>query len=230
MAKAEVAAECLTPSYSPRMTVKSIEDEDVVPSFLNRHDNLFYKRESPPKNPSDKLPTIETEGDQKTTGFVPIKINVRLLDSHLIFGGCGESPYRTSVRTSVVCTALLGEIALFGAGLVLYEGYDVFGSYNPDDPQPDYDIGREGIVAGVSVCIQLFISIIMMFLYTRQPKAASFFNILLIIAYVAGITGMSIFYTKYWSMIWMVGSGVAAIIEILVAQTVLMIFIFGINR
>ena len=148
----------------------------------------------------------------------------------MIFSGLGQNPYSRSVRTSVICTAILGEIALYGAVLVFYEGYDVFGSYDPEDPQPDYQIGREGILAGISVGIQLFISIIMILLYSRQPKAAIFTNILLIFVYVAEIVGLSIFYTKYWSMIWMVGFGFAAIIEILVAQTVLMIFVYGLNR
>ena len=85
-------------------------------------------------------------------------------------------------------------------------------------------------MAGISVGIQLFISILMIYLYSHKPKAAFFTNISLIFLYTALIVGLSIFFTKYWNMIWMVGFGVSAIIEILVAQTVLMIFIYGLNR
>jgi len=200
-------------------------------SDLDMHENLFKSVSAPDLGSPIHLPTImEVDSNQKIPGLVPIKTNIRILGSHLIFSGLGQNPYSRSVRTSVICTALLGEIALYGAGLVFYEGYDVFGSYNPDVPQPDYEIGREGILAGISVGIQLCISIIMILLYSCRPKAAMITNILLISVYVAGIVGLSIFYNKYWSMIWMVGSGVAAIIEILVAQTVLMIFIYGLNR
>jgi len=177
---------------------------------------------------------METEGPvtaNRLEDLVPIKVNkISMLSAHLIFGGCRKIPYSKTVRTSVFCTALLGEMALFGAALFYFEGDDVFGSYNPDDPQPDYEIYREGVLAGISVGIQLLVSIIMVFLYSRQSKLATFTNIVLIFAYVAAIVGMSIYYTKYWSMIWAVGSGVAAVIEILLAQTVLMVFIYCINR
>ena len=161
---------------------------------------------------------------------MPFKRNISLLSAHLIFGGCHQTPYSKTVRTCVVCTALLGEIALFGAGLVLFEGTEVFSSYNSSDSQPDYDITRESILAGASVLIQLCISTLMVFLYSRQPKAATFTNTLLVFVNLVGIVGLSVFYSKYWSMIWMVGYGVAFIIEILIAQTVLMVFIYNMHR
>ena len=70
----------------------------------------------------------------------------------------------------------------------------------------------------------------MAWLYSRQPKAATYTNTLLVFAYLAVIIGLSAVYTKYWSMIWLVGFGIAAMIEILLAQTVIMFFIYIKNR
>ena len=171
------------------------------------------------------------EMDARVLGLIPIKINtITLLSAHLIFGGCRTIPYSKTIRASVVCTALLGEIAFFGAGLLIYEGYDVFNSYDSDSPQPDYEVSREAVLAGVSVVVQLFISIILTFLYTRIPKAATLINILLIMIYSAGAVLMSVFFTTYWSMIWVVGAGVTTVLEILVAQTVLMFVSYCMSR
>ena len=68
----------------------------------------------------------------------------------------------------------------------------------------------------------------MVLLYSRQPKAATITYTLLILTYLEVVIGLSVFYTKYWSMIWLVGFGVAVVIKILIAQTVLMVFIYGI--
>lgn len=234
MAKAETPVEAMTP-------VKYIDDEK--PRFLDRHlDDLFYKRKaegSPvePATPSTAGATMETSSAKfeginlsSARGLVPIKPAVSLLTAHLIFGGARGTPYNATIRTSVVCTALLGEIAFFGAGLILFEGSDVFSSYNPSDPQPDYDSSRDSILAGASVMIQLCISVMMVWLYSRQPKAAVGTNTFLVFSYLAIIIGLSVVYTKYWSMIWLVGFGIAAMIEILLAQTVIMVFIYNICR
>ena len=130
----------------------------------------------------------------------------------------------------MVCIVLLGEIALFGAALVLFEGTDVFSSYNSDDPQPNNEISQEFTLAGISVIIQLFVSIVMIFLYSRQPKAATITNTLLIFTDLGGVVGLSVFYTKYWNMIWLVGFGVAVLIEIMIVQMVFMVVIYGIYK
>ena len=221
MANSEYAVEAFTP-------VKWIGDDK--PRYLDRHfDDLFSKRRASPEMPSEPQTALSSQDPNYHSSkpvLVPIKQGISLLTAHLIFGGCRRSSYSTTVRTSVFCTALLGEIALFGICLVMFEGTDVFGSYNASDPQPDYDITRDSILAGVSVLIQLCLSILMVNLYSRQPKAAYFANILLIFAYVTATVILSVFYTKYWTMIWLVGFGIAFIIEILLAQTILMVCIY----
>jgi len=95
--------------------------EPKTPSTAN-----FDRFDSPSKLSGINLPNAR--------GLVPFKPTISLLTAHLIFGGCRPTPYSSTTRTKVVCTALLGEIALFGAGLVIFEGSDVFSSYSPSDP------------------------------------------------------------------------------------------------
>ena len=220
MANSEYAVEAFTP-------VKWIGDDK--PKYL---DNLFSKRTDSPEIPTTPQTAVSSQDPKyhsRKPVLVPIKQTISLITAHLIFGGCRRSPYSTTVRTNVFCTALLGDIALFSICLLMFEGTDVFNSYNASDPQPDYDIARDSILAGVSVLIQLCLSILMVNLYSRQPKAAYFVNILLIFIYVTATVILSVFYTKYWTMIWLVGFGVAFIIEILLAQTILMVCIYCIQ-
>ena len=230
LAQPDKPVEAVTP-------VKWIGDDK--PKFLDRYEeDIFYKRSAKREPETPVTPTTPASLDASTIdkspkieeGLVPIAPTISILSAHLVFGGCRQTPYSKTARTSVVCTALLGEMALFGTAILLFEGTDVFSSYNSSDPQPDYNITRESILAGVSVLIQLIISTLMVFLYSRHPKAASCTNTLLVFAYLGGIVGLSVFYTKYWSLVWMVGFGVAFIIEILIAQTILMVFIYTIHR
>ena len=220
------------------MTPPIIEDPTVSPQVLDKNDTLFYKRSDFPVKKSRKSTMDDTLGYTTTSprglklgGLVPVKTGkISLLGAHLIFGGCSKIHFSAVLRASLVCTALLGEIALFGLGLLYFEGDDVFSTYSPNLPQPDFEMDRDAYLAAISVSIQLLISMLLVFLYSRFSIVATFVNILLIFTYLGGIVGMSMLYTKYYSMIWLAGSGVAAMIEILLAQTVLMALVYCSKR
>jgi len=139
---------------------------------------------------------------------------------HLVFGKCAGSRPAPSVRSLIICTVLIMEMALVGGAY--YTQYAVTEETDDEFEITDASWWREPAVGGVCSFAGLAMASIIAIVHAKIPVLGWMLSILTILISSTIVIYMSFVFVQLWSLVWMFGWLCCAAIDIFAGHIVVM--------
>ena len=139
---------------------------------------------------------------------------------HLVCGATRPWPNAVN-RSLLVCGSLIMEITMIG--VVYYSQYEVSESHTNDFSLDELELIREVGIGSFAAAAGISISCVLTIIHGKKESSGIFLSSLFVLVNTVITCYLSVIFNEIWSLTWMVSWLIAAMAELIIGQTILMV-------